>query len=172
MGGPGAILWMWVSGCFGMCTKYAEIVLSIHYREKGKDGNFVGGPAWYMKKGLNSSFLAAFFTISLALACIGGNMVQANTISETIQEVFKISPVAIGIVMVILVGIVSLGGVKVLGRVTEILVPFMSVFYILGGLIVLFINIGHIPEAFNSIFVSAFSPASVGGGVAKGRGGF
>ena len=165
-GGPGAIFWMWVSGFFGMCTKYAEIVLSIHYREKGEDGTFVGGPAWYMKKGLNSRFLAICFTIGLALACIGGNMVQSNTIAETVKEMFNVSPVLIGIFMVILVAIVSIGGVKNLGRVAEVMVPFMSALYIIGGLIVLCVNFTAIPETFRLIFVSAFTPTSVGGGIA------
>ncbi|MFD1781661.1 alanine/glycine:cation symporter family protein [Fredinandcohnia salidurans] len=166
MGGPGAIFWMWVSGFFGMCTKYAEIVLSIQYREKGKDGTFMGGPAWYMKKGLNSSFLAVFFTIGLALACIGGNMVQANSVSQTFKENFNIPSIWVGIVMVILVTLVSLGGVKVLGRVTEIMVPIMALFFIFGGLIVIFQNITEVPGAFGLIIKSAFAPTSVGGGIA------
>lgn len=166
MGGPGAIFWMWVSAFFGMCTKYAEIVLSIAFREKGADGNFSGGPAWYMKKGLKSPFLAGLFTISLALGCLGGNMVQANSITETFVELSGVSPVVIGIILFILVGVVSIGGVKVLGKVAEILVPFMAIFYTLGGIVVLLFNFSQIPAAFEMIFVSAFSPNSVGGGLA------
>jgi len=119
-----------------------------------------------MKKGLNSRFLAICFTIGLALACIGGNMVQSNTIAETVKEMFNVSPVLIGIFMVILVAIVSIGGVKNLGRIAEIMVPFMSALYIIGGLIVLCVNFTAIPETFRLIFVSAFTPTSVGGGIA------
>jgi AGCS family alanine or glycine:cation symporter len=166
MGGPGAIFWMWVSAFFGMCTKYAEIVLSIAFREKREDGQFAGGPAWYMKQGLKSPILAFVFTVSLALGCIGGNMVQSNSISETFQEMAGVPPLAVGILLFILVGVVSIGGVKVLGKVAEVLVPFMAVFYILGGLIVLICNAPQIPAAFEAIFVSAFTPTSAGGGLA------
>lgn len=165
MGGPGAIFWMWASAFFGMCTKYAEIVLSIAFREKGEDGHFVGGPAWYMKKGLNSPILAFLFTVSLAMGCLGGNMVQANSISETFQEMAGVPPLAVGIILFILVGIVSIGGVKVLGKVAEVLVPFMAIFYTVGGIVVLLVNAAQIPAAFEAIFVSAFSPTSVGGGL-------
>ncbi|QKG85478.1 sodium:alanine symporter family protein [Kroppenstedtia pulmonis] len=166
MGGPGAIFWMWASAFFGMCTKYAEIVLSIHFREKKKDGNFVGGPAWYMKKGLKSPFLAAVFIICLSLACIGGNMVQSNAISESVGEFFGLKPITVGLILFILVGIVSIGGVKMLGKLTEVLVPFMAGIYIVGGIIVVLVNFKELPQAVSSIFVGAFSSTSLGGGLA------
>ncbi|USG65658.1 amino acid carrier protein [Brevibacillus ruminantium] len=166
MGGPGAIFWMWASALFGMCTKYAEIVLSIAFREKKEDGTFTGGPAWYMKRGLKSPILATIFSLCVALGCLGGNMVQANSISESIKDIAGISPVAIGIVLLLLVAVVSLGGIKMLGKITEVLVPFMAILYLIGGLIVIIVNFGHVPEAFRSIFSSAFSSTSAGGGIA------
>lgn len=166
LGGPGAVFWMWVSAFFGMMTKYAEIVLSIHFREKDSEGNFVGGPAWYMRKGLKSPLLAILFSAGLALACLGGNMVQANAVSGTVQEFFGLSPVVVGIVLVILVAVVTLGGIRRLGKITESLVPIMAVIFMLGGIIVLLFNITGIPEAFRQIFVGAFTPVSAAGGVA------
>lgn len=164
LGGPGAIFWMWVSAFFGMCTKYAEIVLSIAYREKDKEGNFLGGPAWYMKKGLNSSILAGIFTVSLAVVCIGGNMVQSNAIAEQAQELFGLSPWVVAFILVTVVALVSLGGVRRLGKVAEKLVPAMALLYIGGGILVIVVNFSHVPEAFSSIFVGAFAPTAVGGG--------
>ncbi|MDQ0338034.1 AGCS family alanine or glycine:cation symporter [Caldalkalibacillus uzonensis] len=166
LGGPGAIFWMWFSALFGMCTKYAEIVLSIAYRKKDKEGNFLGGPAWYMKEGLKSPFLATIFTVSLAIVCLGGNMVQSNAIAETVDELFGISPGVIGVILLIGVGIVSIGGVKRLGKVTEKLVPAMTLLYIGGGIIVILANISNLPSAISSIFTGAFSSSAVGGGVA------
>jgi AGCS family alanine or glycine:cation symporter len=166
MGGPGAIFWMWVSAFFGMSTKYAEIVLSIAYREKTQDGSFIGGPAHYMKKGLNANILAVIFTVALALTCLGGNMVQANAISSNIESLFGINPYLSGIILVVLVSIVSIGGITRLGKVTEKLVPFMEVFYIIGGIIVVLLNVSQVPAAFALIFKSAFAPAAAGGGVA------
>lgn len=165
-GGPGAIFWMWVSAFFGMCTKYAEITLSIKYREKDENGNFSGGPAWYMRKGLNAPFLATIFTIALALFCLAGNMIQSNAIAGTVKELFGLNGWAVGGILVVLVAIVSLGGVKRLGKVTEKLVPIMALFYIIGGIIVILTNIGNLPSAVSSIFVGAFSPSSVSGGIA------
>ncbi len=164
-GGPGAIFWMWVSAFFGMCTKYAEILLSIEFREKNEAGEYVGGPSYYMKKGLKSPLLAIIFTIALSFACIGGNMVQSNSISGTMNELFKISPYVTGIILLILVALVSLGGIKRLGKVAEKLVPFMAIVYVGGGLVVLLVNITKIPMAISSIFVGAFSSRSVIGGV-------
>lgn len=166
IGGPGAVFWMWFSALLGMATKYSEIVLSIRYREKNKEGFFVGGPAYYIKKGLNSKFLAAWFTIGVSLGCLGGNMLQSNAISGTIYELTSINKNIIGIVLAALVAIVSIGGVKRLGKVTEKLVPVMAFIYVLGGLVVIIFNFSQIPEAFASIFKGAFSISSVAGGVA------
>lgn len=164
-GGPGALFWMWVSAFFGMCTKYAEILLSIEFREKNDKGNYVGGPAFYMKKGLKSPFLAVFFTIMLALGCLGGNMVQANSIAGTVTDFFNINPYITGIILIVTVGIVCLGGVKMLGKVAEKLVPLMSVLYVGGGLLVLIFNFKGLPGAFTSIFQGAFATRAVAGGV-------
>jgi len=164
-GGPGAIFWMWVSAFFGMCTKYAEILLSIEFREKEEDGEYVGGPAYYMKKGLNSPLLAIIFSIALSFACLGGNMVQSNSISGTIAELFNIPPTVTGIILLLLVSLVTLGGIKRLGKTAEKLVPLMALLYIGGGLIVLLVNISKIPAALASIFAGAFSSRSVIGGI-------
>lgn len=166
MGGPGAIFWMWISAFFGMSTKYAEIVLSIAFREKTPDGSFIGGPAHYMKKGLNSNILAVVFTVALALTCLGGNMVQSNAIASNVSSLFGLNSYVVGIILVILVSIVSIGGITRLGKVTEKLVPFMAVFYIIGGIIVIGLNIGQVPATFALIFKSAFTPVAAGGGVA------
>lgn len=164
LGGPGAIFWMWVSAFFGMATKFAEIVLSIAYREKNEDGEFVGGPAFYMKKGLNSKFLAGIFTVSLALACIGGNMVQSNALVSNLLEIVDLNTYVIGGMLVLLVGVVSLGGIKRLGAVTEKLVPVMAMLYVIGGTIVLVANLGAVPGALGLIITGAFKPVAFGGG--------
>lgn len=165
LGGPGALFWMWAAALFGMMTKYAEIVLSIHYREKDSKGNFAGGPSMYMRKGLNSPILAVIFTIALAIFCIAGNMIQSNAISGAMKDMFGVPVWVVGVILIILVAAVTLGGIKRLGKVTEKLVPFMAVVYIVGGIIVILGNIQNIPATISTIFVSAFSPASVGGGI-------
>lgn len=164
LGGPGAIFWMWVSAFFGMATKFAEIVLSIFYREKNEDGEFVGGPAFYMKKGLNSKLLGGIFTVALALACIGGNMVQSNALVSNLLEIVDLNTYVIGGLLVLLVGVVSLGGIKRLGAVTEKLVPVMAILYVLGGTVVLLANVTSIPNSLMLIVTGAFKPVAFGGG--------
>lgn len=164
-GGPGAIFWMWVSAFFGMCTKYAEIVLSIEFREQNEEGEYLGGPAYYMKNGLKAPFLGIIFTIALSVVCLGGNMIQSNSIAGNMEELFKIPPYMTGIILIILVAIVSLGGIKRLGKVAEKLVPIMAVVYIAGGILVMLVNFKTLPSAFASIFINAFSTTSVVGGV-------
>ncbi len=166
LGGPGAIFWMWVSAFFGMCTKYAEIVLVLEYREQDEDGNFFGSPAFYMKKGLKLPALGALFSVIGLIACLGSGMVQSNAVAGVVGELMDISPAAVGIILIVLVGIVIIGGVKRLGKVTERLVPFMVVFYLLGAIAVLISNASAIPGAIGSIFTGAFTTWSVGGGVA------
>ncbi len=166
IGGPGAIFWMWVSAIFGMTTKYAEVVLSIQYREKTEDGRFVGGPMYYISNGLKGmKWLAYVFAFFGALAAFGiGNMVQSNSIAQSLEVTFKIPPLVTGIVVAVAVAVVILGGLKRIATVTEKLVPFMAAFYILGGLLIIIINGKHIPEAFGLIFGSAFTgTAAIGG---------
>lgn len=167
LGGPGAIFWMWVSAFFGMITKYSEICLSLNYRVKNPDGSFSGGPMYYLSKGLNIKWLAVLFSIFGALATFGiGNMVQANSTAEALQAGFGIPKLTTGIILAVLTGLVILGGIKRIGQVTEYLVPFMSVLYIIGSLVIIFQNIGAVPQAFALIFKDAFKPTAALGGFA------
>lgn len=166
LGGPGAIVWMWISAFFGMATKYAEIVLSIAYREKDQNGIYHGGPAWYMKKGLKAPWLANIFTVCLAAVCLAGNMIQSNAIAGNVESVTTLDPLWTGLILMALVAAVSVGGVRRLGKVTEKIVPIMVVFYLLGGIITILYHATALPEVIAGMFSSAFSLESVGGGVA------
>ena len=165
-GGPGAVFWMWMSGFFGMMTKYAEIVLAVKYRETDENGVHHGGPMYYIEKGLKIKWLAVIFAIFGTLATFGiGNMTQANAIAGSIETTFGIPKLATGIVLAVILALVIIGGIKRIASVTVRLVPFMAVFYIIGGVIVLAINIAELPGAFGAIFANAFSMRSVGGGI-------
>ncbi|MBA1335269.1 MAG: Sodium/glycine symporter GlyP [Firmicutes bacterium] len=167
LGGPGAIFWMWVSAIFGMTTKFAEVVLAINFREKKEDGRFVGGPMYYIEKGLGMKWLAVVFAIFGALAAFGiGNMVQANSVAASMEATFGINKLVSGVVLAIAAAAVILGGLKRIAQVTEKLVPFMAVFYIVGALIIIIINIGKLPAAFGMIFGSAFTGSAAVGGFA------
>ncbi len=165
-GGPGAVFWMWVSAFFGMMTKFAEIVLAVKFREVDKDGVHYGGPMYYIEKGLKCKWLAVVFAVLGALACFGiGNMTQVNSIATTIQETFGVAPLIVGIVVAAIVFLVVIGGIKRIAKVTEKLVPFMAVFYFIGGIVVIIMNAGKLGGAFGQIFDGAFSLQSVGGGM-------
>jgi len=167
IGGPGAVFWMWLSAVFGMTTKYAEVVLSINYREKTEDGRFVGGPMYYISKGLKAKWLAIIFAIFGALAAFGiGNMTQSNSVAAALEASFGINKWITGIVLAALTALVIIGGIKRIGQVTEKLVPFMAAFYIIGGLIIIFANITKIPAAFALIFKDAFTGTAAVGGFA------
>ncbi len=175
LGGPGAVFWMWVAAIVGMTTKYAEIVLSINYREVTPDGRYQGGPMYYIKNGFkNKTFgkiLASLFAIFGALAAFGiGDMVQANSVTTAVQTLVgsdaQIVSIITGVTIAVLALVVLLGGVKRIGQITSILVPFMAVFYILGALVIIIVNIGNIPSAFKLIFESAFTGHAAGGGFA------
>ena len=168
VGGAGAVFWMWISAFFGMCTKYAEIALAMKYREKDENGVFHGGPMYYIKNGLGKGWkwLAAIFAILGGLACFGiGNIAQSSEIAGALNGLFGVKPLISGILLAILVAIVVLGGVKRIGQVTSYLVPFMSIFYILCGIIVIIMRIGDIPGVLGQIFKGAFSLRSIGGGI-------
>ncbi len=166
-GGPGSVFWMWISALFGMATKFAEVVLSIEYREKTEDGRFVGGPMYYINNGLNKKWLANIFAGLAALAAFGiGNMVQSNSMAESMQTSFNVAPQVTGIVVAVLVGIIIIGGLKRIATITEKLVPAMALFYFVGGVVVLLLNASAIPGAFKLIFKSAFTTTAVKGGVA------
>lgn len=167
LGGPGAIFWMWVSAFFGMMTKFAEVVLAIQYREKNQEGSWVGGPMYYIEKGLGMKWLAVLFSIFGALAAFGiGNMVQANSVAAALEATFNVPPLYTGIFLAVAAGLVILGGLKRIASVTEKLVPIMAVFYIIGASIILIINIGGLPNAFALIFKHAFTPTAAVGGFA------
>ena len=167
MGGPGAIFWMWFAALVGMTTKFAEVVLAVHYREKTPDGRFVGGPMYYITNGLNMKWLAKVFAFFGTLAAFGiGNMVQSNSIAEALNVTFGLNKLYVGIFCAVFAGLVVIGGIKRIGQVTELLVPFMAAFYIIGGLVIILMNVGQIPSAIALILKSAFTPAAAAGGFA------
>ena len=179
IGGPGAIFWMWVSALFGMCTKFAEVTLAVHFREINANWELVGGPMYYIKNGLGKkwNWLAYLFAAFGVLTVFGtGNATQVNTITTAInsallnyniisESAVSTSNLIIGIVIAILIAMILLGGIKRIGQVTEKLVPFMALLYILLGLGVILLNIQNVPSVFVSIFKGAFQPSAVTGGI-------
>lgn len=168
-GGPGAVLWTWLTGVFGIATKYAEALLAVKYRIKTSDGQMAGGPMYVLDRGLKMKWLGYIFAALTAVAAFGiGNTVQANSISSMLAE-YNISPYITGVVMAVLTAIVIIGGIKSISRVTEALVPFMAIFYVLGCLIILAMTWKTIPQAISLIFSSAFTgQAAVGGFLGAG----
>lgn len=178
IGGPGAVFWMWISAILGMCTKFSEVTLAVHFRERNAKGELVGGPMYYIKNGLKAHWrwLAYLFAAFGVLTVFGtGNATQVNTITTAIDSaLFNYGVISeqsvgtlnliIGIVLAVLIGLILLGGIKRIGQVTEKLVPFMAVVYIILALGVVILNYKNIPTVFVSIFKGAFSPASVTGG--------
>ena len=165
LGGPGAVLWCWLTGVFGIATKYAEGLLAIKYREKKPDGKVIGGPMFALEKGLGCRWAAILFAIFTALASFGiGNTVQANAIATLAYETYDISPYITGTVICLLTGAVILGGVKSIARVCATLVPLMALFYILGCIYIIGVNIDYAWPAIKLIVTSAFSPQAAGGG--------
>ena len=185
-GGPGAVFWMWISALFGMVTKYAEVLLSVKYRERNESGDWVGGPMYYIKNGLGKgwAWLGAIFCVLGALAAFGiGNMTQINTIASSINtaidafggnveastvtlfgQIVPVSSIVIGVIAAIIVALVLIGGMKRIGQVTEKLVPVMAVIYILASIIVLIVNIKYLGQAFGLIFGNAFTVQAAFGG--------
>lgn len=156
-GGPGAIFWMWFAGILGMATKYAEILIGMIYREKDDDGNYVGGPIYYISKGLKSPLLAGIFAILLVIQSSGGNLIQSNAVASVVESLLGFPPVVTAILLSFAVGLIVIGGIKRLGKVAEKLVPFMAVFYIIGGITVIIFNIEKLPSIIKLIFSSAFT---------------
>jgi AGCS family alanine or glycine:cation symporter len=169
-GGPGAVLWMWLTGVFGIATKYSEALLSVKYRVTTNDGLMAGGPMYVLERGMNNKFLAVTFAALTAVTAFGiGNMVQANSISHLVDETFQISPWITGIVMTVLTAVVIIGGIKSIAKVCERLVPFMAIFYVLGCIIILILNFAAIPSTIKLIFESAFTgQAAIGGFLGAG----
>jgi AGCS family alanine or glycine:cation symporter len=167
IGGPGALFWLWVSGILGMCTKYSEIIIALHYREKDANGVMRGGAMYVLKNGLGMPWLGSVFAGLVALAAFGiGNMVQSNSVAHSLEDSFGIDPMLTGIVMVIVTAVVIIGGIKRIGEVTEILVPFMAIFYLGGALIILIRYASAIPDALQLVFDGAFSGTAATGGFA------
>lgn len=165
-GGPGAVFWMCVSSFFGMATKFSEILLSLVFRTTNKKGERVGGPMYYIQKGLNSKFLAVLFSFGCIFASFGvGNISQANAVSDAMYSVFGIEKWVVGIFIMLIVGLILIGGVKRIGAVTEMLVPFMGLTYIIGAFVAIIINYKNIPESISLIFTDAFSQKALSGGV-------
>ncbi len=165
MGGPGAVLWMWLTGVFGIATKYGEAVLSVHYRIVTPEGKMAGGPMYVLERGMNMKWLGVIFAALTSVAAFGiGNMVQANSISELTRETFHVSTTITGLVLAVCTALVILGGIQSIARVCEILVPFMAIGYVLGCTVLLVMHAGQVPETFRLILSTAFTgQAAVGG---------
>ena len=165
LGGPGAVLWCWLTGVFGISTKYAEGLLAIKYREKTKSGKMLGGPMYALEKGLGWKWLAVLFALFTAIAAFGiGNTVQANAIATVASESYGISPYVSGAFVSAMTAAVVLGGVKSIARVCSMLVPMMAAFYVLGCLYILVVNAAYLWPALCLIVDAAFSPEAAGGG--------
>ncbi len=165
LGGPGAILWMWLTGIFGIATKYAENLIAVKYRVRSENGTMIGGAMYALDRGLNMRWLGIVFALLASVCAFGiGNMVQANAVVTNITQNFNISPLPVAIVLTAVVALVILGGIKSITRVAEKLVPFMALFYFLGCLWILFVNADVLPETISLILTSAFSPKSIAGG--------
>ena len=166
-GGPGAVFWMWISALLGMVTKYSEIVLSINFREKNKQGEWVGGPMYYIRNGLKQNWLAVLFAIFAMIACLGtGNATQSNSIAVALESTIGVKTWITGIVLTVIAAAVILGGMRRIASVNEKLVPFMAVFYVVASLVALIINADRIPGAFALIFKEAFNFKAAAGGAA------
>lgn len=167
VGGVGSIFWMWVTAFVGMATKYAESLLAVHYRVVDDRNEMIGGPMQYIERGLGWKWMAILFALFGAIAAITtGNLVQVNAITETVVNVWKTDQWMTGVVLSIITGLVVIGGVKSIGHVAGVLVPIMALFYLIGGLFIVALNITMIPEAFWHIIKSAFSGQAAAGGFA------
>ena len=178
IGGPGAVFWMWISAILGMCTKFSEVTLAVHFREKNVHGDLVGGPMYYIKNGLKKHWhwLGDLFSAFGVLTVFGtGNATQVNTITTAIntalmnyhvisKDAVPTVNLVVGIILAVLIALILLGGIRRIGQVTEKLVPFMALVYIVLAVGVILFNIGHIPAVFASIVEGAFHPAAVTGG--------
>ena len=166
LGGPGAVFWCWLTGVFGISTKYAEGLLAIKYRVKSEDGKMLGGPMYALERGLGWKWLAILFALFTAMAAFGiGNTVQANAIATTLHDSYGVSPYLTGAAICLLAGAVVLGGVKSIARVCSMLVPFMALFYMIGCCYILYVNGAYLWTALKLICTAAFSTEAAGGGL-------
>lgn len=169
-GGPGALVWMWISACFGLTSKFSECMLAIKYREVNEKGEMSGGPMYTMKKAFKhkkfGAFLGWLFALFAVIASFGiGNLTQANSISSSIQTTFHVPVAVTGAVITVLALIIIVGGIKTISKVSSVVVPFMAIFYVIAGLVVIVGNIRQLPEGVAMIFSMAFSVKAVGGGL-------
>jgi AGCS family alanine or glycine:cation symporter len=165
IGGPGAILWMWVAGIFGISTKYAESLIAVKYRVKDENGMMLGGAMFALERGLKMKWLGVLFAVFAAIAAFGiGDGVQSNAVANLMQESFSIPKWATGLILSALVALVLIGGIKWIARVSERLVPFMSLLYVIGCIIILIINRSYLIPAIQTIVSAAFAPRALGGG--------
>ena len=166
MGGPGAVFWMWVTGLLGMATKYAETLIACRYRVKSKDGSIIGGAMYALERGLHMKWLGIVFAFLASVCAFGiGNMVQANAVSVNIQENFSVSPWLVALLLSTLTGVVIVGGIASIAKLTEKLVPLMAGLYILGCIVILIMNHETVLPAFISILTGALHPESIAGGM-------
>lgn len=170
LGGPGAIFWIWISSFLGMATIYAEAILAIHFKTKDKNGQVVGGPAYYIEQGLGLKWLAIIFAVLIIIALgLIGNMVQSNSIVEAFNNSFGIPASVMGVILAVITGLVIMGGIKNIAAVVEKLIPLMALFYLLGVVVILTLNYQYLWEAIRIIFIAAFDPEAVlgaGAGIA------
>jgi len=167
LGGPGALLWLWVSGLFGMCTKFAEIVVALHYRERDASGVFRGGAMYILRNGLGLPWLGGLFALLTSVAAFGiGNMVQANSLADSLDASFGIAPEVAGLALAAVTGLVILGGVRRIGEVAQVLVPAMTVAYLAGGTAILLRHLSEVPAAISLVFSGAFTGTAATGGFA------
>ncbi len=166
IGGPGALFWLWISGVLGMCTKFAEIVIALHYREQDARGVWRGGAMYTLRK-LGLPWLGSAFAALVALAAFGiGNMVQANSVADSLRASFGVSPQITGLILAVITGAVIIGGIRRIGEVTEIMVPAMALFYLVGGLVILIRYAAEIPAALGLVIDGAFTGTAATGGFA------
>ncbi|CAI6239156.1 alanine/glycine:cation symporter family protein [Bacillus subtilis] len=165
-GGPGAVFWMWLIALFAMAIKFSESVLAVHYREKNEQGEYVGGPMYYITKGLRMKWLGVFFSVALIVELIPSIMVQGNSVSVSLAKTFSFNKIYAGIGIAFLIGLVVIGGVKRIGKVTEFVVPLMAGAYAGAGLLIVLMNLSSVPAFFSLVFSNAFTSSSAVGGFA------
>lgn len=165
-GGPGALFWMWMAAFFGMATKYAEGLLAVKYRQVDDNGNMSGGPMYYLQNGLNNRFLAKMFAVfGIFVACFGiGTFPQVNAITDVVHTTFGVPVFLTAVVLTVLAAMVILGGIQKISKVSEMIVPFMAVFYFIGALMILLLNAQAIPSSIALVVKSAFTPTAAAGG--------
>ena len=167
LGGPGAIFWMWILAFFGMITKAAEVSLGVHYRDVDEDGHVHGGPMYYIRKALGWQSLAVLFSIGVAINCFfSSSLLQAHTVGRAFNASYGVNPYLVTAVMAVVTATVAIGGVRRIGRFCEALVPFMTVTYLVGGLVIVVANAGQVGQVFTDIVGYAFAPAPAAGGFA------